>query len=451
MSENKADKIRSQILSCIPQYLQFAFAEKPFVPGVSPVPVSGKVFDEDDVSALVDASLDFWLTAGRYAATFEQRFANVCGLRHSFLVNSGSSANLLAIAALTSPSLGGRAIVPGDEVITTAAGFPTTVNPIYQIGAVPVYIDVEIPTYNTTLARIEEALSPKTKAIILAHTLGNPFDAEVIADFSRKNGLWLIEDCCDALGSELKGEKVGTFGDIATYSFYPAHHITMGEGGAVSTNSDELAKLLQSFRDWGRDCTCATGYDNRCGSRFSQKFGELPKGYDHKYVYSEIGYNLKVTDMQAAVGVSQLKKLNYFIQKRRENFFYLTRALEKYSDFFLLPKKTPNSMPSWFGFPLAIRPDSGINREGLLQFLNSQKIGTRLLFGGNLTKQPAYIGKKHRVVGDLINTNFIMSQAFWLGIYPALSVNMLSFIVESFEEFLTKNNKFETMFKKPLA
>lgn len=431
MDESKADKIRAKILSHISEYKQAAFPDKAFIPGVTAVPVSGKVFDEADIASLVDASLDFWLTAGCYADTFERHFSEVCGLRHSFLVNSGSSANLLAIAVLASHTLGKRAIFPGDEVITVAAGFPTTVNPIYQVGAVPVYVDVEIPTYNTTPERIEAAISPKTKAIILAHTLGNPFDAESIAKIAKDNGIWLIEDCCDALGSKLHGKKVGTFGDIATYSFYPAHHITMGEGGAVATDCGELAKLIQAFRDWGRDCTCATGHDNRCGKRFSQKFGELPEGYDHKYVYSEIGYNLKVTDMQAAIGVSQLKKLDLFIKKRRENFTCLFNALKECEEFFILPQATPNSNPSWFGFPMTIRRESALDREDLMRYLDTKKIGTRLLFGGNLTKQPAYMGKNHRIIGGLGNTDFVMEKVFWLGVYPGLTNEMLDYIIDS--------------------
>lgn len=433
MDEIKVNEIRSKIISLIPEYRQTAFPKKAFIPGVTPVPVSGKVFDEDDIASLVDASLDFWLTAGRYADEFEKAFAETCGLRNVSLVNSGSSANLLALSVLTSSTLGERAIGRGDEIITVAAGFPTTVNPIYQIGALPVYVDVEIPTYNTTPERIEEAVSAKTKAIVLAHTLGNPFDAEAIASFARDHGIWLIEDCCDALGSELNGKKVGTFGDIATYSFYPAHHITMGEGGAVSTDSGELAKLIQSFRDWGRDCICATGHDNHCGKRFALQFGELPLGYDHKYVYSEIGYNLKVTDMQAAIGLSQLKKLDVFIAKRRKNFDYLKNALSRFGEVLSSPIAAPNSNPSWFGFPVAVNPASGIVREDLLRFLDSKKIGTRLLFGGNLTKQPAYIGRNHRITGNLENTDFAMNNVFWLGVYPGLTCEMLDYVADSIE------------------
>jgi CDP-6-deoxy-D-xylo-4-hexulose-3-dehydrase len=387
------------------------------------------VFDQDDVFALVDASLDFWLTAGRFAEEFEEKFAGWVGTGHAFLVNSGSSANLLALACLTSGTLGDRALKPGDEVITVAAGFPTTVNPIYQYGLIPVYADVDLATYNASFESVRAAASHRTKAIFLAHTLGNPFDAERIASFARENSLWLIEDCCDALGSELGGRKTGTFGDLSTFSFYPAHHITMGEGGAVLTSSPELARLVQSFRDWGRDCRCNPGQDNRCGMRFSQKFGELPEGYDHKYVYSEIGYNMKATDMQAAVGLSQLKKLEGFIDKRRKNFRYLRERLQNLQDKIILPEESPNSNPSWFGFPIAIKPESGIVREDMLRYLDTCRIGTRLLFGGNLTRQPAYIGRNHRIAGELKNTDYVMNNVFWVGVYPGLSEEMLSYIV----------------------
>ena len=430
-----ADEKRSEILSLLPDYFNHAFPKQNFIPGKSPVPVSGKVFDVDDLASLMEASLDFWLTTGRFAEEFERDFAAWVGLNHAFLVNSGSSANLIALAALTSQTLGQRALQPGDEVITVAAGFPTTVNPIYQYGLVPVYADVELGTYNVSLQSVADALSPKTKALFIAHTLGNPFDVEKIALLAKEKGLWLIEDCCDALGSELGGRKVGTFGDIATFSFYPAHHITMGEGGAVLTHSAELARLIQSFRDWGRDCCCDPGQDNRCGRRFSQKFGELPAGYDHKYVYSEIGYNLKLTDMQAAVGVSQLKKLDGFIGRRRENYAYLRDKLEKHSDRLLLPEPTKGSNPSWFGFPIGIKLQSGIVREDLLRYLDLRKIGTRLLFGGNLTRQPAYLEKKHRISGTLTNTDFVMNQVFWVGLYPGLSREMLDYIVSSMDAF----------------
>ena len=433
-----ADERRSEILSLLPDYFNHAFPNRDFIPGTSPVPVSGKVFDADDLASLVEASLDFWLTTGRFAAEFERDFAAWVGVNHAFLVNSGSSANLIALAALTSQTLGQRALQPGDEVITVAAGFPTTVNPIYQHGLVPVYADVEPGTYNVSLQSVAEALSSKTKALFIAHTLGNPFDVEKIALLAKEKGLWLIEDCCDALGSELGGRKVGTFGDIATFSFYPAHHITMGEGGAVLTHSPELARLIQSFRDWGRDCCCDPGQDNRCGRRFSQQFGELPEGYDHKYVYSEMGYNLKLTDMQAAVGVSQLKKLDGFIERRRANYAYLRGRLEKHSGRLLLPESTKGSNPSWFGFPIGIKPQSGIVREDLLRYLDARKIGTRLLFGGNLTRQPAYLGKKHRISGALTNTDFVMNHVFWVGVYPGLSREMLDYIADSIDAFLDR-------------
>ncbi len=426
---------RAEILSLIPDFFNKAFPEKLFIPGKTSVPVSGKVLDSGDLSCLVEASLDFWLTAGRFADEFEQKLAEWTGIKYAFLVNSGSSANLLALAVLTSMSLGKKALQPGDEVVTVAAGFPTTVNPIYQYGLIPVYVDVEPETYNASSEKIEAALSPKTKAIFMAHTLGNPFDAERIAALAQSKGMWLIEDCCDALGSELRGRKTGTFGDIATFSFYPAHHITTGEGGAVSTNSRELAALLRSFRDWGRDCSCAPGQDNHCGRRFSQKFRDLPEGYDHKYVYSEMGYNLKMTDLQAAVGLSQLKKLDHFIARRRENFAYLRERLASMRDVFILPEATEHSNPSWFGFPIGVRPESGVLREDLLRFLDSCKIGTRLLFGGNLTKQPAYHGRKHRIVDDLVNTDFVMNQVFWVGVYPGLTKEMLDYVVGSMIHF----------------
>jgi CDP-6-deoxy-D-xylo-4-hexulose-3-dehydrase len=434
--EDAGDTVRSEILSLIPDYFKSAFPKQRFVPGETPIPVSGRVFDERDVAALVDASLDFWLTAGRFADEFERNFAEYVGTEHAFLVNSGSSANLLALACLTSKTLSGRALEPGDEVITVAAGFPTTVNPIYQYGLTPVYVDVELGTYNTTLEMIRRAVSPRTKAILLAHTLGNPFDAERISNFAKENSIWLIEDCCDALGSLLHGKKAGAFGDVSTFSFYPAHHITMGEGGAVLTNSSELAGLIQSFRDWGRDCRCNTGMDNRCGMRFRRKFGELPEGYDHKYVYSEIGYNFKATDMQAAVGLSQLKKLDGFIARRKENFRYLFDRLRGLGDKILLPEAAPNSDPSWFGFPIAIRPETGLKRGDILRYLQSKRIGTRMLFGGNLTRQPAYIGRDHRVAGELRNTDYVMNNVFWVGVYPGLSSQVLSYVAECFEVFL---------------
>ncbi len=432
---NKADEIRRQILDLVAEYAREAFPErKEFVAGQNAVPVSGRVFDGGDIQALVDSSLDFWLTAGRFSDRFESQFARRFGVRCARLVNSGSSANLLAVSALTSPTLGDRRIKPGDEVITLAAGFPTTINPILQNRAVPVFIDVELGTYNADVSMLEEALSPKTRAVIFAHTLGNPFDLDAVTAFARKNNLWLIEDCCDALGSTYRGRNVGTFGDIATVSFYPAHHITMGEGGCVLTDKPQLDRLVESFRDWGRDCWCAPGKDNTCGKRFDWQLGSLPCGYDHKYTYSHIGYNLKVTDMQAAVGLSQLQKLDSFIAARKNNFKALRDGLAAYQDVFLLPEPTEGSDPSWFGFPLAVRPESGIPRERVTAWLESRKIGTRLLFGGNLVRQPAYKDAEFRVVGDLKNTDYVMNNVFWIGVYPGLSGEMLHHMLDSLVE-----------------
>jgi len=431
---SQADALRKQILNLVEEYAQAAFPEKPFVPGQSPVPVSGRVFDGKDIGTLVDSSLDFWLTTGRFSDEFERRFARRFGVREARLVNSGSSANLIAISVLTSPTLGERQLKPGDEVITVAAGFPTTVNPILQNQAVPVFIDVELGTYNADVQRLEEALSPRTRAIIFAHTLGNPFDLKSVSAFAKKHNLWLIEDCCDALGSTYAGQGVGTFGDIATVSFYPAHHITMGEGGAVLTDKPALAKLIESFRDWGRDCWCAPGKDNTCGKRFEWQLGALPCGYDHKYTYSHIGYNLKVTDMQAAVGLSQLDKLDGFIAARKQNFSTLRKGLQPLQDFLSLPHATPDSDPSWFGFPIAVKPESGLTRERVIQHLESRKIGTRLLFGGNLVRQPAYKHSTLRVVGDLKNADYVMHNVFWVGVYPGLTDAMLRYMVESLHE-----------------
>ncbi|MSO44095.1 MAG: lipopolysaccharide biosynthesis protein RfbH [Thermoleophilia bacterium] len=380
---------RAQILDLVREYHAVAFPDTAFVAGSSPIPVSGRVFDDDDIAKLVDSSLDFWLTTGRFAAQFEREFAKRMGLRHCLLVNSGSSANLVAFSALTSPKLGDRQILPGDEVITTATGFPTTVNPAIQYGAVPVFLDVDVPTYNIDVSLLEEALSPKTKAVMVAHTLGNPFDLATVTDFCRRNGLWLIEDCCDAVGARYDGKPVGTFGDLATVSFYPAHHITMGEGGAVLCNQGAIKVLAESFRDWGRDCWCEPGKDNTCGKRFDQQFGTLPAGYDHKYVYSHIGYNLKVTDMQAAVGVAQLAKLDGFIEARTRNFDHLYEGLSDLQDVLVLPEATPNSEPSWFGFPVAMRPEAPISRNDLVRALNDRGIDTRLVFAGNLLRLAA--------------------------------------------------------------
>ena len=428
--DDAAGAIRAQILDLVREYHAVAFPDAPFVAGSSPIPVSGRVFDDDDIVKLVDSSLDFWLTTGRFAAEFEREFAKRMGLRHCLLVNSGSSANLVAFSALTSPKLGDRQILPGDEVITTATGFPTTVNPAIQYGAVPVFLDVDVPTYNIDVSLLEEALSPKTKAVMVAHTLGNPFDLATITDFCRRNGLWLIEDCCDAVGARYDGKPVGTFGDLATVSFYPAHHITMGEGGAVLCNQGAIKVLAESFRDWGRDCWCEPGKDNTCGKRFDQQFGTLPAGYDHKYVYSHIGYNLKVTDMQAAVGVAQLAKLDGFIEARTRNFDHLYEGLSDLEDFLVLPETTPNSEPSWFGFPVAMRPGAPISRNDLVRALNDRGIGTRLVFAGNLLRQPAYLDITHRVVGDLTSADFVMENAMWLGVFPGLTPDHIDHVID---------------------
>ena len=417
----KADALRAQIADLVVEYHAEAFAPQPFVPGESAVPVSGRVFDAVDVQHLVDSGLDFWLTTGRFAAQFEREFARFCGVRKALLVNSGSSADLIALTTLTSPALGDRRLKPGDEVITVAAGFPTTVNPIIQNGLVPVFIDVTIPDYNLNIDQLEEALSPKTRALMFAHTLGNPGNMTAISEFVRKHDLFLVEDCCDAIGGTYNGQKLGTFGDIATASFYPAHHITMGEGGAVFMNNVKLKVIAESFRDWGRSCWCEPGKDNTCGKRYDWQLGDLPCGYDHKYTYSHIGYNLKVTDMQAAVGVSQLKKLPEFIAARRRNFAYLHAGLQEFQEHLILPEATPNSEPSWFGFPIAVRPDAPFTRDQLVRHLDSKKIGTRLLFAGNLLKQPAYVNITHRKIGDLPNTDFVMNNVFWVGVYPALT------------------------------
>jgi CDP-6-deoxy-D-xylo-4-hexulose-3-dehydrase len=434
VSNSRKDELRAAIQQLTTEYYREAFPDKPFTPGESNVPVSGRVFDEKDLFAIVDSGLDYWLTSGRFSDLFEYKFAKFVGVRHARLVNSGSSANLVAISVLTSPTLGERQLKPGDEVITVAAGFPTTVNPILQNKLVPVFVDVELGTYNVDVSLLEKALGPRTKAMIFAHTLGNPFQAAAVSEFARKHNLWLVEDCCDALGSTYGGRRVGTFGDIATFSFYPAHHITMGEGGCVATNKPQLTKLIESFRDWGRDCWCATGKDNTCGKRFDWQLGTLPYGYDHKYTYSHIGYNLKVSDMQAAAGVAQLKKLEGFIAARKRNFAYLSQQLQSLSKIFLLPQATPGSDPSWFGFPMAVRPESGLDRGDVLRLLNSRKIGTRLLFGGNLLRQPAYQDIDKRVIGDLPNSDFVTQNVFWIGVYPGLTKPMLDYMVESLSE-----------------
>lgn len=411
---------------------------KNIIPGENYIPVTGKVLDEDDILLGVDSMLDAWLTAGRYTEEFERKLARYMGSRFSFLVNSGSSANLLAFYALTSPKLGVRAIKPGDEIITVAAGFPTTINPMIQFGCIPVFLDIDIPTYNIKADQIESAISPKTKAIMLAHTLGNPFNLEIVLSIAKKYNLWVIEDDCDSLGATYNEKKTGTFGDLATLSFYPAHHITMGEGGAVLVNNAQLKKITESFRDWGRDCWCPPGKDNTCGERYCQKLGDLPEGYDHKYTYSHIGFNLKATDMQAAVGLSQLNKADSFIQKRRLNHQLLYNKLKFLEEYFILPEATENSNPSWFGFMLTIRQASKINRNKLVEYLEKNKIGTRLLFGGNLIKQPAYRESNYRILNTLENTDKIMNDGFWLGVWPGLSEIHFEFIADNIKNFLNK-------------
>jgi CDP-6-deoxy-D-xylo-4-hexulose-3-dehydrase len=408
---------------------------------MSRVPVSGKVIDAKDICSVVDSALDAWFTTGRFADEFEGRLARFVGVRSASLVNSGSSANLVALSALTSPKLGDRRLKPGDEVLTVAAGFPTTVNPIFQNRLVPVFLDVTLPTYEIDVAKLEAAYSPKMKAVMIAHTLGNVFDLDAVTAFCREHKLWLIEDCCDALGSTYKGRKVGTFGDIATVSFYPAHHITMGEGGAVLTDKPILQVLIDSFRDWGRDCWCEPGMDNTCGKRFDWQLGTLPCGYDHKYTYSHVGYNLKATDMQAALGLSQIEKLPHFIERRKENFEYLKAALKPLEEFLILPEATEHSDPSWFGFPIGVKTSAPFKRDQLTRALEAEKIGTRLLFAGNLLRQPAYQGLEHRVVGELTNTDFVMNQVFWIGVFPGLTQPMLDFIVKTATEFVAKAKK----------
>lgn len=435
MAESDAARdVRARILQLVREYAALAFPPRPFEPGASYVPYAGRVFDSRELELLVEASLDFWLTAGPYARTFEQRFADYVGVRHALLTNSGSSANLLAVSALTSPLLGERRLRPGDEVITAAAGFPTTVNPITQNGLVPVFVDIDVPTYNANPDAVAEAVGPKTRAIVLAHTLGNPFPLKEIVPLAREHGLWLIEDCSDAVGSTYQGRNVGTFGDLATVSFYPAHHMTMGEGGCVLTNKPLLKRIVESLRDWGRDCWCEPGKENTCGKRFEWQLGDLPFGYDHKYIYSHIGYNLKVTDLQAAVGLAQLEKLPAFIEARRRNFKVLAEGLADLEEVFILPKATPGSEPSWFGFPLAIRADVPLSRRELLRYLDERRIATRLLFGGNLIRQPAYKDVAFRVVGNLKNSDFVMTNLFWIGVYPGLTDAMLAYVMETLHE-----------------
>jgi CDP-6-deoxy-D-xylo-4-hexulose-3-dehydrase len=434
----KADALRKQIEALVVEYHREQFATRSFTPGQSPVPPAGRVFDQEEIKLLVDSSLDFWLTTGRFADRFSKDLVAKLGSRHAVLVNSGSSANLVALSALTSKKLGKDQLKPGDEVITLAAGFPTTVNPIVQNGLVPVFVDVTIPEYNIDVSMLEAARSPRTRAVMMAHTLGNPFDLGAVTAFCKQHDLWLVEDCCDALGSLYDGQQVGTFGDLGTLSFYPAHHITMGEGGAVFTGQPRLRTLLESFRDWGRDCWCDPGCENTCGKRFDWQLGGLPYGYDHKYIYSHIGYNLKLTDMQAAVGVAQLQKLDGFVAARRANFDHLTRGLSDLQDVMILPKATPRSTPAWFGFPISVKADAPFTRTDLVRHLDAHKIGTRQLFAGNLLRQPAYEDIAHRKIGELPNTDAIMKHTFWLGVYPGLGKAELDFVIETVHDFVRK-------------
>lgn len=431
-----AKTLRAQILALVERYAEIAHAPRPFEPGASAVPVSGKVYGPEEMRFLVDSALDFWLTTGRFNEAFESRLAEFLGVKHVLTTNSGSSANLLALAALTSPLLKERALKPGDEVITVATGFPTTVNPALQYGLVPVFVDVDIPTYNILPDRIEAAVSDKTRAIMIAHTLGNPFDLGEVMRVAEKYGLWVIEDCCDALGATYESKSVGTFGSIGTLSFYPAHHITMGEGGAVFTNRALLRRIVESMRDWGRDCWCAPGKDNTCNKRFAWQLGDLPFGYDHKYTYSHAGYNLKITDMQAAVGLAQLNRLDSFISARRHNFDRLKAGLAAFEEYFILPEPTPKSTPSWFGFILTLREGTPFSRDELIQYLNACHIGTRLLFGGNLLRQPYMKGRNYRVVGDLTNADIVTERTFWIGVFPGLTDAHIDYVIDRISTYV---------------
>ena len=436
-----SNEIRAKIAKLVKQFADETLDTKTFVADDSTIPPSGKVIGANELQFMVDASLDGWLTTGRFNKAFEERLASYLGTRYVLTTNSGSSANLLALTALTSPKLGDRALLPGDEVITVAASFPTTVNPIIQNNLIPVFIDVDLATYNIQVDKIEAAISSKTKAIMIAHTLGNPYNLSEVKRIAEKYNLWLIEDCCDALGTTYNDQMVGTFGDIATLSFYPAHHITTGEGGAVFTQSPKLNKLIESFRDWGRDCFCNPGVDNTCGKRFDWQLGSLPKGYDHKYIYSHLGYNLKMTDMQAACGLAQMDRIEGFIDKRKKNFNYLKKGLQPFSDLIILPEATKNSDPSWFGFPITIKPESRINRIDLLRFLDNHKIGARLLFSGNIIRQPYFKNLNYRIFSELTNTDVIMNHSFWLGVYPGINEKMLDFIIAKISVFLSKKRQ----------
>lgn len=431
----KINKLRKEILEKVKEFYQAQKETDNFNPGKDIIPFARRVYDEKEMMSLVDSALDFWLTAGRYAKEFEEKFAEFIGVKSCSLVNSGSSANLLALAAFTSPKLEDKRLKPGDEVITVAAGFPTTVNPIVQNGLIPVFVDVDLGTYNINIEQLKEGISSKTKAIMLAHTLGNPFDLNAVMELTNEYDLYVIEDCCDAVGSTYDGKMVGTFGDAATVSFYPAHHMTMGEGGAVLVNSIKLERIVRSLRDWGRDCYCEPGCDNTCGHRFEQQMGTLPYGYDHKYIYSHIGYNLKVLDLQPAIGLEQLKKLPSFIEKRKENFKKLKEGLKPYQDYLILPEATKNSDPSWFGFPLTVKEESGVKRVDLVNFLEERKIMTRMLFAGNIVRQPAYQNVNYRVVGDLKNTDYIMNNTFFIGVYPGIDQQKIDYILNVFADY----------------
>ena len=435
-----AEALRSTILNLVTMYHTLAHATPGFDPAKPDVPVSGRVYDASDMRNLVDSSLDFWLTTGRFNAAFEKKLAAYIGVPHTLTVNSGSSANLVAFSALTSPRLKARQIKPGDEVITCATGFPTTVNPILQAGAVPVFVDVEIPTYNIDVAAVEAAIGPRTKAIMVAHALGNPFDVVAIRDLCDRHGLFLIEDCCDALGATVGGQHVGTFGDIGTLSFYPAHHITTGEGGAVFTRSANLNKIMESFRDWGRDCYCDPGCDNSCNKRYGWQLGDLPKGYDHKYIYSHLGYNLKITDMQASVGLAQMEHLAGFVAARRHNFQRLYDALKPLEEFFILPEATRGTEPSWFGFPLTLRQDASLTRHHLLTELGARRIGTRMLFGGNLVRQPYMMGRDFRISGSLANADTVVDRTFWVGVYPGLDDAAIDYMADAFHDICLRRS-----------
>lgn len=430
----EASEIKAEILSLVREYFHVAF-DQTLKPGTKSIPPSGKVFDEKELANLVEASLDFWLTEGRFNAEFEKKLAEYFGLNHAVTTNSGSSANLLAFYSLTAAELGEKRIKKGDEIIGTAACFPTTVSPVVQYGCIPVLVDISLPTYNASYKNILKAVTPKTKAIFLAHTLGNPFEVEEVSNYCKQKDIWLIEDCCDALGATYNGKKVGTFGDISTLSFYPAHQITCGEGGALLTNNAGLNKLIRSYRDWGRDCWCAPGKDNTCSRRFEWKLGDLPYGYDHKYIYSHMGFNLKMTDMQASVGLAQLSKIHDFIRLRRENFNKIKEKLSEFSEYLILPEATFGSDPSWFGFLITIKPTTLFDRKDLLSHLENMKIGTRLLFAGNITKQPAFKDVKYRIVGDLSNCDLAMNNSFWIGCYPAINDEAISYMYKSFKSF----------------